>query len=380
MGKRTPLYTQHVQANAQLLNFGGWDLPLHYGSQFKEHHCVRNDVGVFDVSHLTVIDLTGKKVQEFLRILLANDIGRLKESGKALYSCMLNEQGGVVDDLIVYYQDDTQYRLVTNAATHDRDIAWIAKYARNFGVRIHDRRDMVILAIQGPKTDQRVGSLLPGDLRMKALYLAPFTACWNDECFISRTGYTGEDGFEIILPVKQGIGLWQSLLEAGVPPIGLGARDTLRLEAGLNLHGADTSENHSPLESGLGWTIAWEPANRNFIGREALQFQQDNGKFPVQVGLILLTRGVLRAHQTVQIKGYPEEGRITSGSFSPTLGVSIALARVPAGKYSQVNVAVRNRRLLAQVVKSPFVRRGKACIDLQQIMKANKHIQETEDE
>jgi aminomethyltransferase len=378
MGKRTPLYTQHVQAQAKIFNFGGWDMPLHYGSQLEEHHQVRRQAGVFDVSHLTVIDLTGKRVREFLRILLTNDVERLREPGKALYSCMLNEQGGLIDDLIVYYQEEHLFRIVTNAATRDRDIAWIAKHARHFGVKIHERRDGVILAIQGPQACQQVVPLLPQALQTAATNLAPFFACWNDNYFISRTGYTGEDGFEIMLSLKQGMALWQDLLEAGVAPIGLGARDTLRLEAGLNLHGVDSNENYSPLETGLGWTIAWSPENRNFIGREAVQSQRENNKHLVRVGLVLLGKGVLRAQQTVNIAGYGE-GRITSGSFSPTLGVSIALARLPAGQYKEVIVSVRNKQLLAHVVKTPFVRQGKVLIDLQQI-KANQDIEDIEDE
>lgn len=378
MGKRTPLYTQHVQANAKIIHFGGWDMPLHYGSQLEEHHQVRRQAGVFDVSHLSVIDVTGKRVREFLRILLTNDVEGLQEPGKALYSCMLNEQGGVIDDLIVYYQEEHLFRIIANAATRDRDIAWITKHARHFGVKIHERRDGIILAVQGPQARQQVVPLLPKELQSTAMDLAPFSACWNDDYFISRTGYTGEDGFEIILALKKGISLWQTLLETGVPPIGLGARDTLRLEAGLNLNGADSTEDHSPLESGLGWTIAWSPANRIFIGREAVQSQRENGKHLIRVGLVLLSKGVLRAQQTVHIEGY-EEGRITSGSFSPLLGVSIALARVPVGQYQRVIVAVRNKQLLAHVVKTPFVRQGKVLIDLQQL-KVNRDIEDTEDE
>jgi aminomethyltransferase len=291
---------------------------------------------------------------------------------------MLNEQGGIIDDLIVYYQEEHLFRIVANAATRDRDIAWIAKHARHFGVKIHERRDGVILAVQGPQACQQVVPLLPKELQSPAKKLDPFSACWNEDCFVSRTGYTGEDGFEIMLSLKKGVALWQALLQAGLSPIGLGARDTLRLEAGLNLHGADSNENYSPLESGLGWTIAWSPANRIFIGREAVQLQREHGKHLVRVGLVLLSKGVLRAQQTAQIEGYGE-GRITSGSFSPTLGISIALARLPVGPYRTVVVAVRNKQLLAHVVKPPFVRQGKILIDLEQL-KVNRDIEDTEDE
>lgn len=378
MGKKTPLYTQHIQAKAKIVNFNGWDLPLHYGSQIEEHHQVRRYVGVFDVSHLTVIDLTGKRLQEFLRILLTNDVERLQEPGQALYTCMLNEQGGVIDDLIICYQEPQLYRIVANAATRDRDIAWIAKHARHFGAKIHERQDVIILAIQGPQARQQVIPLLPPSLQLPATNLKPFSACWDDEYFISRTGYTGEEGFEIILDLKPGVELWQALLEKGVPPIGLGARDTLRLEAGLNLHGADSSEYYSPLESGLGWTIAWSPANRNFIGREAVQSQRETEEHSVRKGLVLLSKGVLRAQQTVYVEGYGE-GRITSGSFSPTMGVSIAFARLPAGQYSKVTVAVRNKQLSAYVVKIPFIRRGEVLVDIAQ-MQINQDNEDTEDE
>jgi len=356
MGKKTPLHNKHLNANAKIVDFGGWDMPLHYGSQINEHHQVRRDAGVFDVSHMTIIDLTGQKVREFLCYLLANDVERLKNVGKALYSCMLNEQGGVIDDLIVYFQNDNQYRMVINAATRDKDIVWIKKQAAPFAVHIHERDDLAMLAIQGTHAIEKVVPLLPKNMQASAKALAPFYAAWNnEELFIARTGYTGEKGFEIILPAQQAPKLWDDLLAAGVAPIGLGARDTLRLEAGMNLYGADMDEKYSPLESGLGWTVAFNPEKRNFIGRSALQVQRDSGVHPIMVGLVLQDKGVLRGHQTVTTES-GGIGEITSGTFSPTLGVSIAFARVPAGTYEQVFVTIRNKQLLAKVVKPPFVR------------------------
>lgn len=368
MLKKTPLYKKHLQANAKMVDFGGWKMPLHYGSQVAEHHQVRQQAGVFDVSHMAVIDLTGQRVREFLCYLLANDVGQLKKPGKALYSCMLNEQGGVLDDLIIYFQDDNQFRLVVNAATRDKDINWITRQAKKFGVKLRERHDLSMLAVQGPQARERVKPLLPDRLQEPAMALEPFYACWNEDFFVGRTGYTGEDGFEIILPHQKASTLWDNLLTAGVKPVGLGARDTLRLEAGLKLYGADLDEDHSPLESGLSWTVAWLPETREFMGRSALQAQRDSGDHQIMVGLALIDKGVLRGHQTVYTV-YTEgggQGRITSGTFSPTLGVSIAFARLPAGVYDQVTVAIRNKELPAQVVKPPFVRHGKACIELSQ--------------
>jgi len=362
MEKKTPLYKKHLESKAKMVNFGGWDMPLHYGSQINEHHQVRRDAGVFDVSHMAIVDLSGEKVREFLRYLLANDIARLKNTGKALYSCMLNEQGGVIDDLIVYYQSDNQYRMVVNAGTRDKDIAWITQQAQPFDIQIHQRNDLAMLAVQGPNAQEKVKSLLPQNLQSSAMALAPFCATWNnDEVFVARTGYTGEEGFEIILPAQKASDFWEALMGAGVAPVGLGARDTLRLEAGMNLYGADMDENYSPLESGLSWTVAFKPETRNFIGRNALQTQKDKGNHSIMVGLVLQDKGVLRAHQTVSLEN-GSVGQITSGTFSPTLGVSIAFARLPAGKHEHVTVTIRNKQLPAQIVKIPFVRHGKACI------------------
>ncbi|EIJ41264.1 glycine cleavage system T protein [Beggiatoa alba B18LD] len=363
MGKQTPLYANHLQANAKIVDFSGWDMPLHYGSQLNEHNQVRQHAGVFDVSHMAVVDLVGQRVTAFLRYLLANDVARLKIIGKALYTCMLNEQGGILDDLIVYKQTDTQYRLVVNAGTREKDLQWIRQHAQAFEVQVTEQKDLAMLAIQGPKAHALTLPLLPQALQASATALSVFQACWDEEFFIARTGYTGEEGFEIILPAHLAPDFWDKLLAQGVKPIGLGARDTLRLEAGMNLYGVDMDENYTPLESGLTWTVAWSPDDRDFIGRAALKAQLATGEHFVMVGLVLKSKGVLRSHQQVQI---PEvgEGQITSGTFSPTLGVSIALARLPAGIYENVTVTIRNKQLPAQVVKPPFVRQGKALIEI----------------
>ena len=363
VGQRTPLYDQHVEAGAKIVDFGGWDMPLHYGSQIDEHHAVRQGAGAFDVSHMTVVDVLGDDARAFLRYLLANDVAKLEEAGKALYSCMLTPDGGVVDDLIVYHLSATDYRVVVNAATRDKDLAWIGRQAADFSVSINERPDTAMIAVQGPSARETAAAVLPDALRERALALKPFSALAADDLFVGRTGYTGEDGWEIVIPADQGPDYWRNLVAAGVRPCGLGARDTLRLEAGMNLYGTDMDESTSPLESGLGWTIAWEPADRDFIGRDAVErvrADRDRRRF---CGLLLESRGVLRNHQRVVVPGVGE-GEITSGGFSPTLGRSIAMARVPAGDYERAQVDVRGKLLDARVVRPPFVRNGRATIDI----------------
>jgi len=361
MGAKTALYQEHLNLGAKVVDFAGWDMPLHYGSQVEEHYKVRGDAGMFDVSHMTFVDLKGDRVREFLCYLLANNVDRLKSPGRALYTCMLNEQGGVVDDLIVYYFDESWFRMVVNAATHDKDMAWIEHHAASFDVSVEELTDVALLAVQGPEARNKVHDLLSPAQREKAEALAPFNAVESEGFFISRTGYTGEDGYEIMLPVAQASTLWAALLEAEVRPCGLGARDTLRLEAGMNLYGSDMNETMTPLESGLGWTVAWEPQQRNFIGRQALESQRDKGVSHKLVGLILQERGVLRNHQKVIAEGL-QAGEITSGSFSPTLGKAIAFARIKASATEKCKVEIRGRQLTADIVKPPFVRNGKACI------------------
>jgi aminomethyltransferase len=359
MGKHTPLYDKHVVMGAKMVDFGGWDMPLRYGSQIDEHHQVRNDAGMFDVSHMSVVDFTGPHVREFLRKLFANNVDRLTTQGKALYTCMLNEQGGVIDDLIVYYMDDNWFRVVFNAATHDKDLAWAREQARPFAVELTEPGELAMIAVQGPNAREKVCAVFDEPDRSTVFGLAPFTAAQVGEWFVSRTGYTGEDGFEIILPGAQAGDLWRALYGEGVQPIGLGARDTLRLEAGMNLYGSDMDEQTSPLVSGLGWTVAWEPETRDFIGREALEKARSEGVTQKFVGLILEDKGVLRSHQKVIVKGH-DDGEITSGGFSPTLGKSIAFARVPKDAAGSCKVEIRNKQVSAQIVKLPFVRNGKA--------------------
>ena len=363
MGSKTPLYDKHVEAGARIVDFGGWDMPLHYGSQKEEHFAVRERAGVFDVSHMTIVDLAGDRVRDFLRYLVANDVAKLEDYGKALYTCMLTEDGGVIDDLIIYFVGDTDYRLVVNAATREKDLAWIRKQAEAFQVAVTERAELAMMAVQGPNARELAAPCIDAEYRDAALALKPFNGMFAGDWFVARTGYTGEDGWEIVLPAAQAPATWDRLLAAGVAPCGLGARDTLRLEAAMNLYGSDMDETISPLEAGLAWTVAWEPADRDFIGRAALEAQRERADKRRFVGLLLEDKGVLRNHMKVVVDGVGE-GEITSGGFSPTIGRSIALARVPAGDYDRAQVEVRGKLLNARIVKTPFVRNGQVRIDV----------------
>ena len=360
MPKTTPLNELHRAAGARMVDFGGWDMPVHYGSQIEEHHAVRRDAGLFDVSHMQVVDIEGPGARDFLRRALANNVDRLKTPGRALYSCMLTEEGGVVDDLIAYFVRDDFFRLVVNAGTAEKDLAWLealrAKW--NSEVTLKARRDLAIIAIQGPRARERLWESFP-ETRAQTEGLAPFHASIGKHLMVARTGYTGEDGFEIIAPASVATHMWQTLVAAGARPAGLGARDTLRLEAGMNLYGQDMDEKVSPLDAGLAWTVDLE-GTRDFVGKKALAFHGRRKQF---LGLVLVDAGgVLRAHQAVKTQA--GEGEVTSGTFSPTLGKSIALARLPfeAKPGDTVQVMVRDKALAARVVKPPFVRRGKILV------------------
>lgn len=357
MGKRTPFYELHRKANAKIVDFAGWEMPLHYGSQIQEHHQVRHHAGLFDVSHMGVLDLHGPDVAAYLRRLVANNIDKLVE-GKALYTCMLNEQGGVIDDLIVYKISADFYRVVINAGTREKDIAWMRMQAQSFDLNIAERNDLAMLAIQGPEVKNKLSHFLTPKQADLVNQLKPFTFTVVDDWFIARTGYTGEDGFELIFPALQATQVWEALLAAGILPCGLGARDTLRLEAGLNLYGSDMDETVTPLESNLAWTVVLEPKERLFIGRKALEDQSQQGIKRRLVGLILQGPGVIRNHQKVIVAGCGE-GEVTSGGYSPTLETSIALARVPVEIGTECFVAIRQKQVPAMVVKPPFVRHGK---------------------
>lgn len=357
--RSTPLADAHRALGAKMVDFAGWEMPLHYGSQIGEHHAVRKAAGMFDVSHMLAVDVEGAGAQAFLRRVLANDVAKLKTPGQALYSCLLNEAGGVLDDLIAYWRGADRFRLVLNAGTADKDCAWLFSKREDSTVRIEPRRDLCILAVQGPRAREKAWEALP---RMRAATetVRYFYSAEADGMLVARTGYTGEDGFEIILPAEAAAGAWSSLLKAGVAPAGLGARDTLRLEAGMNLYGQDMDETVTPQEAGLAWTVAFDDP-RPFIGRQAVE-----GKAPTRErhGLVLIDKGVMRSHQKVRCAA--GAGEITSGGFSPTLNRSIALARLPraAASGAEAEVEVRGNWLRARVVEPPFVRHGKALVNI----------------
>lgn len=356
MAKQTALYAKHLEANGKIVDFGGWDMPVNYGSQIQEHQAVRQQAGMFDVSHMTIVDVAGVDATAYLQKLLANDVARLQETGKALYSGMLNDNGGVIDDLIVYKMDGW-YRTVVNCATREKDLEWMSAQRKGFDVSLTERPELAMVAVQGPKAIELVKQVKPeaADLidSLKVFQGLP-KANW----FYARTGYTGEDGLEVMVPETEVADFWQQLLDAGVAPCGLGARDTLRLEAGMNLYGNDMDEQTSPLQAGMGWTIAWEPADRQFIGRAALEAEKAAGVAMKQVGLVMESRGVMRSHQKVVVEGIGE-GEVTSGTFSPSLEYSIAMARVPAATGDTCLVDVRGKLVPVRVIRLPFVRNGK---------------------
>lgn len=359
MAQKTVLHASHLAAGAKMVDFFGWEMPINYGSQIEEHHAVRQDAGMFDVSHMTIVDLTGANTRNFLRYLLANDVAKLTTPGKALYSGMLNSTGGVIDDLIVYFLQEDFFRLVVNSATREKDLAHINAEAKAFNVTVTERPEFAMIAVQGPNAKAKVATLLTAEQQAAVAGMKPFFGVQAGNLFIATTGYTGEDGYEIALPNEQAADFWQQLVTAGVKPCGLGARDTLRLEAGMNLYGQDMDETVSPLAANMGWTIAWEPGDRNFIGRTALEQAKAAGTAKL-VGLVMEQKGVLRHGQKVITAA--GEGEITSGTFSPTLGFSIAMARVPAATSDTAEVDIRGKLVPVKVVKPAFVRMGKKLV------------------
>ncbi|ART81653.1 glycine cleavage system protein T [Oceanisphaera profunda] len=363
MTQHTALYPQHLAAGAKMVDFHGWEMPIQYASQLEEHHTVRTSAGMFDVSHMTIIDITGHEAKPFLQRLLANDVARMTEPGRAIYSAMLNEQGGVLDDLITYYFADDYYRLIANSATRDQDLAWIKQQAAGFDVAVKARPELAMIAVQGPAAKAQAGQVFNAEQNAAIAGAKPFYGVQSGDLFIATTGYTGEEGYEIIVQDSHAAALWDALLAVGVKPCGLGARDTLRLEAGMNLYGQDMDESVTPLEANMGWTVAWEPVDREFIGRAAITAQKVAAQYPKLVGLMLKEKGVLRTGAAVRFAdetGQMQEGVITSGSFSPTLGHSIALARVSGSIGHEAQVEMRNKWQPVVVVKPPFVRLGKA--------------------
>ncbi|WP_435978809.1 glycine cleavage system aminomethyltransferase GcvT [Psychrobacter sp. DM4] len=377
--ERTPLYQSHVDSDGKLVDFSGWELPIHYGSQIEEHDAVRTDAGMFDVSHMVIVDVKGSDSKAWLQKLLANDVAKLKTVGKALYSPMLNEDGGVIDDLIVYLmtEDESEYRIVSNAATRDKDIAQFHKVADSFDVAITERPELAMLAVQGPNAVAKLAQAKPSWSEtlagLKPFVGADLSDIEGTDWFVARTGYTGEDGVEVIMHGEDAPAFFELLKSSGIKPAGLGARDTLRMEAGMNLYGHDMDETISPYESNMGWTLALKD-ERDFVGRTAMvnkrkQSKDDNSAMK-QVGLLLTTRGVLREGMSVTINqgmDNAQTGVITSGTFSPSLKHSIAIARIPASVTDddtvQVDLRGKGKLVDVRVLKLPFVRNGKQQFD-----------------
>ncbi len=356
--RHTPLYAEHQAAGGKIVDFGGWALPVNYGSQIEEHMAVRNDCGMFDVSHMTVSDIEGADARDFLRHLLANDVAKTdSQPGKAIYSCMLNEEAGVIDDLIVYHINSQHYRIISNAATRDKVIPWFIETASNFNVQVTERPEMALIAVQGPNALSYLTKVLNETDSTLVADLTKFQAAQTSRAFIGRTGYTGEDGYELVGEAAQLVELWKALIAAKVQPCGLGARDTLRLEAGMALYGNDLDETHSPFESGLKWSVDLR-SERDFIGRSALENKAPEWQ---SVGLVLNDKGILRSHQTLHL-GDQEVGEITSGTYSPSLEKSIAMARIKAEldstQLDEITVLVRKKQLSVSVTKPPFLKKA----------------------
>ncbi len=360
-GKKTDFYQNHIDANAKIVDFGGWDMPLNYGSQIEEHHAVRNDAGMFDVSHMTTVEVTGEEAKPYLQTLLANDVDKLQSSGKALYSGMLNEKGGVIDDLIVYFINNEHYRVVVNASTREKDLAWMSEQSKNFKVTVEENNDFAMIAVQGPNAIAKTNQVLSTIQQDAVKEMSVFFAVDTEGYFIARTGYTGEDGYEIMVPSNEACDFWNKLMQAGVKPCGLAARDTLRLEAGMNLYGNEMDESVSPLEANMAWTIDWKNEARDFIGKSALLAQKESGVKNKLVGLVLEGKGVIRSHMKVVVDG-ETVGETTSGTMSPTLKQSIGVARVPKTIGESVMLEIRGKLVPAKVVKPSFVRNGKALV------------------
>lgn len=355
MVKQTPLHALHVKQKALMVDFAGWEMPLQYGSTIEEHHQVRNEVGMFDVSHMLALDIQGVDATAFLRFMLANDVSKLAD-GQALYACMLNPQGGIIDDLIAYRINPNYYRIVVNAGMRDSDTAWLNENAKAFKVKLEPRTDLALIAIQGKHAFENLRNIIKDHT---ILQQKPFYFLVSNDTLYAHTGYTGEPGLEIMLPATNAADFWQSLLQMGIKPIGLAARDTLRLEAGLNLYGQDMDEQHTPYESNVGWTVDLKDSNRDFIGKAALLKQKQEGVKTKLVGVVLLESGVLRKDMLLTL-GHNAMGKLTSGGFSPTLKKGIGFARIPFGEFKEAHVDIRGKTLPVQLIKPPFVKNGQA--------------------
>jgi len=350
---KTTLHESHIELGAKMVNFSNWEMPISYTSLIEEHNAVRNTAGIFDVSHMAVFDFMGGDQIAFFEKIFANDIKKISLENKAIYGALLNEEGGILDDLIIYHAN-SKFRLVSNCSTREQNRDWYKKHAVEFGVEVIERSDIGILAIQGPDALNKI--LAISEIDHQVNNLQSFGCIFDGEKLFARTGYTGEDGLELIVPNSDIKSLWNKALELDCTPIGLGARDTLRLEAGLNLYGNDMTVDNHPYESNLGWTIDMNDENRQFIGKDALLSinQSESKKI---VGIILRDKGVLRTGY--EITHGQGNGIVLSGSYSPTLQSSIGLARVDRGYQENGKVMIRNKELNIDFVSPRFLRQGK---------------------
>lgn len=343
--KKTYLNEFHAENNGNLVDFSGWEMPINYGSQINEHNEVRANVGIFDVSHMAVFDFYGDNQIEFLRQLIPNDVNKILDSKRALYSPLLNENGGILDDLIVYHLGDKNFRIISNCATREQNNAWFKEKSKAFNVEVKFQEDASIIAIQGPNSQKVLSTIY--DLNLKNFHIYQ-----DDEVMIARTGYTGELGFEIISDQSKGLELWNYLIKEGVKPIGLAARDTLRLEAGLNLYGSDmTVENH-PYESNLRWTVDHNDLKRSYIGKSAILDKVEAKK--ELIGFYTEERGVLRAGTRVYFDG--GEGLITSGTWSPTFKKNIGFCRVDTNHHNSGRALLRDKEINLHFCKTNFLK------------------------
>ena len=349
--RRTPLYEAHVEAGAKLVPFAGWEMPVQYAGIREEHIAVREGCGVFDVSHMGEVETEGPQALDLLQRLLTNDVSTI-EVGGAQYSCLCRGDGGVLDDLFTYRLADDHYLTVTNASNHERDLAWFREHADEFDAEVHDRlHDYAMLAVQGPKAREIVGSMAQGDLP-KRFHTADMNLGTGD-ALVCGTGYTGEDGVEIIVQPDEAAALWEELVVAGATPSGLGARDTLRMEVNYCLYGNDLTEERTPIEANLGWIVE---EHTGFIGAEVCARQRSDGTEQKLVPFLIEGEGIPRQGNAVLRDG-EVVGEVTSGTLSPSLGVGIGMAYVNSeltDPGAEIEIDVRGKRRRARVEKVPL--------------------------
>lgn len=352
--KKTPLYQNYIDSGAKIVEFGGWAMPVQFSSIKEEHNAVRYEIGLFDVSHMGEIEISGNEAFQFVQYILSNDANNLTDN-KAMYTALCNEEGGIIDDLVTYKLADDRFLLIVNAANTDKDFNWISKQSENFDVKVNNTSDEYgQLAIQGPKARDLVNENVDIDVSdMKMFEFKQNVDLFGKKVILSQSGYTGEDGFEIYCKSEDTVDIWNQLLKYNVVPCGLGARDTLRLEAGLPLHGQDLTESITPYEGGI--AFAAKPLiEDNFIGKSVLKDQKENGSTKRTVGLELLDKGIARTgYEVLNLEGN-QIGEVTSGTQSPSSGKSIALAIIDRDAFEmgkEVLVQVRKRQVKAKIVK-----------------------------